>query len=123
MRNAFRIMLLTLVLRGRQWCAAAEPLPLAEAMHERSALGRALTNQFARPGGEASAGGNHTGLNLAVGLLIAALLAALRLPPPVLRRVRSWVPKLTRPDDLTVNLLEEPSFVAFFESLREGPAG
>ena len=123
MRNAVRIILLTLVLWGRQWCAAAEPMPLAEAMHERSALGRALTNQFALPEGKATAGDNHAGLNLAVGLLIAALLAALRLPPPVLRRVRSWVPKLTRPEDLTVNLLEEPSFVAFFESLREGPAG
>ena len=87
-------------------------------MHERSALGTALTNQFARPGQEASAKGDHTVLNLSVAVLIAALLAALRFPPPVRRRVRSWVPKLMRQDHLTVNLLEEPSFVAFFESLR-----
>jgi CheY-like chemotaxis protein len=116
-------MLVALVWWGLPLCPAAEPLPLAEAMHEGSALGMALTNQFARPGGAAAADGSHVGLNLAVAFLIVALLAALRLPPPVLRRVRSWVSKLTGTDDLTVNLLEEPSFVAFFESLREGPAG
>ena len=49
MRNTFRLMLVALVLWGRPLCPAAEPLPLAEAMHERSALGRALTTQFARP--------------------------------------------------------------------------
>ena len=41
-------MLVALVLWGRPLCPAAEPLPLAEAMHERSALAKALTNQFAR---------------------------------------------------------------------------
>jgi CheY-like chemotaxis protein len=116
-------MLVALVLWGRPLCPAAEPMPLAEAMHERSALGKALTNQFARPGGEASAQDNHAGLNLAVGLLITALLAALRLPPSVLRRVRSWVPRLAGPDDFAANLLEEPSVVAFFEALKDGPAG
>ena len=81
MRNTFRIMLVALVLWGRQWCPAAEPLSLAQAMQERSALGRALTNQFARPGEEASAEGSPTGLNLAVALLVAAAVAALRLAP------------------------------------------
>ena len=56
-------------------------------------------------------------------MLIAALLAALRLPPPLVRRVRSWIPKLAGPDDLAANLLEEPSVVAFFEALKDGPAG
>ena len=51
-------MLVALVLWGRQLCPAAEPLSLAEAMQERSALGKALTNQFARPGEEASAEGS-----------------------------------------------------------------
>ena len=123
MRDTFRILLLALVLWGRPSYAAAEPMPLAEAMHERSALGRALTNQFARPGEEASSMGDHIALNLTAALLIAALLAALRLPPPLLQRVRSWVPKLTGPEDLAANLLDEPSVVAFFESLKEGPAG
>jgi CheY-like chemotaxis protein len=123
MGTAFRIMLVALVLWDRPLCPAAEPLPLADAMHEQSALGSALTNQFAQPGGEASAAGSHAELNLAVALLIAAVLAVLRLPPLVLRRVRSCVPKLTGPDDLALSLLEEPSVLAFFESLKEGPAG
>jgi CheY-like chemotaxis protein len=122
MRNAFRIMLVAQVLWGRPFCAAAEPLPLAEAMQERSALAKALTNQFARPGEEASTTESHAGLNLAVALLIAAVVATLRLPPPLLRRVRSWIPKLEDPEDRAAKLLEEPSIIAFFESLKEGPA-
>jgi CheY-like chemotaxis protein len=122
MRNAFRLMLVALVLWGPQLCPAAEPLSLAEAMNERSALGRALTNQFARPGGEASAEGSHTSLNLAAVLLVAAMLAALRFVPPLVWRVRPWIPKLAGPDDLSAKLLEEPSIVAFFESLKDGPA-
>ena len=106
MRNTLRILLVALVLWGRPLCLAAEPMPLAEAMHERSALGRALTNQFARPGEDASATASHTVRNLVVALMIAALLAALRLPPPFLRRGRSWIPKLANPDDLTASLLE-----------------
>ena len=65
--------------------------------------------------------GSHPGLNLAVALLIAALVAALRLPPPLLRRVRSWIPKLKRPEDHAAKLLEAPSIVAFFEALKDGP--
>src|ERR1035441_9394256 len=123
MRNPFRIMLVALVLWGRQLCPAAEPPSLAEAMQERSALGRALTTRFARPGEEASAEGNQTSLNVAAALLIAALLAALRFAPPLLRRIRPWIPKLADPDDLMSKLLEEPSIIAFFESLKDGPAG
>jgi CheY-like chemotaxis protein len=122
MRNALRIVLLALILWGGQWFAAAEPMPLAEAMHERSALSRALTNQFARPGDESLATASHTVLNLGVALLIAALLAALRLPPPLLRRVRSWLPNQTGPDDRMLELMNDPSILAFFESLKEGPA-
>ena len=121
MRNAFRITLVALVLWGRPLCPAAEPLPLAEALHERSALGSALTNQFARPGEEASSAGSHAALNLAVALLLIALLAAIRFATPLRRRFSSWVPKLAGPDDLAADLLEEPSLIAFFEALKDGP--
>src|ERR1035437_4388389 len=121
MRNAFRLMLVALVLWSRQLCPATEPLSLAEAMQERSALGRALTNRFAGAGGEAQDEGSHTGLNVAAALLIAALLAALRFAPTLLRRVRPWIANLTDSDDLMSKLLEEPSVAAFFDALRAGP--
>src|ERR1035441_9074432 len=121
MRNPFRIMLVALVLWGRQLCPAAEPPSLAEAMQERSALGKALTTRFARPGEEASAEGNQTSLNVAAALLIAALLAALRFAPRLKKRFNSWIPKPKDPADLALSLLEEPSIAAFFESLRAGP--
>ena len=114
-------MLVALVLWSRQLCPATEPLSLAEAMQERSALGRALTNRFAGAGGEAPDEGSHTGLNVAAALLIAALLAALRFAPTLLRRVRPWIAKLTDSDDLMSKLLEEPSVAAFFDALRAGP--
>ena len=121
MRNPFRIMLVALVLWGRQLCPAAEPPSLAEAMQERSALGRALTTRFAQPGGEAPAEGSQTSLNVAAALLIAALLAALRFAPRLRRRFSSWIPKPKDPADFALSLLEEPSIAAFFESLRAGP--
>src|ERR1039457_1449171 len=118
MRNPFRIMLVALVLWGRQLCPAAEPPSLAEARQERRALGRALTTRLARPGEEASAEGNQTSLNVAAALLIAALLAALRFAPRLKKRFNSWIPKPKDPADLALSLLEEPSIAAFFESLR-----
>ncbi|MGO8928895.1 MAG: response regulator [Limisphaerales bacterium] len=92
-------------------------------MQERSALQKALTNQFARPGGEASAEGSPIRLNLAAALLVAAALAAHRLTPLLKRRFGSWMPAPASPADLVPNLLAEPSIVAFFESLKDGPAG
>ena len=115
-------MLVALVLWGRQLCPAVEPPSLAEAMQERSALGRALTTRFAQPGGEAPDEGNQTSLNVAAALLIAALLAALRFAPRLKKRFSSWIPKPKEPADLALSLLEEPSIAAFFESLRAGPA-
>ena len=123
MRNAFRLMLVALFVWGRQLCPAAEPVSLAQAMQERSALGKALTNQFARPGGEASAEGSPIGLNLAAALLVAAALAAHRLAPLLKRRFGSWFPAAASPTDLVPTLLEEASIIAFFEALKDGPTG
>src|SRR5664279_4511483 len=122
MRNDSRIMLVALLLWGRQLCPAGEPRSLAQAMQERSALGKALTNQFTRPGGEASAEGSPIDLNLAAALLVAAGVATHRLAPLFKRRFGSWPSATGSPADLVPSLLEEPSIRAFFEALKGGLA-
>ena len=116
-------MLLALLLWSQQWCPAAEPLSLAAAMKERSALSKALTNQFTRPGGESSAEGTPLGLNLAAALLVAAVIAVHRLAPLLKHRFASRFSALRSSPDVVPNLLAEPSIIAFFEALKEGPAG
>ena len=116
-------MLMALFVWGRQLSPAAEPVSLAQAMQERSALGKALTNQFSRHDGESSAKGSPIGLNLAAALLVAAAFAAHRLTPRLKLRFGSWITTPASPADLVPALLEEPSIVAFFESLKDGPDG
>ena len=116
-------MLVALFVWGRQLSPAAEPVSLAQAMQERSALGKALTNQFSRHEGESSAKGSPIGLNLAAALLVAAAFAAHRLTPRLKLRFGSWITTPASPADLVPALLEEPSMVAFFESLKDGPVG
>ena len=120
--NAFRLLLLALVLCGRQSCPAAEPPSLADALQERSALGRALTTRFLPLEDEAAAHGSHLVLNLAVALLIAAGLAALKSSPRLQQQFPSPNSKPASPADLASNLLEEPSVVAFFDALKAGPS-
>jgi CheY-like chemotaxis protein len=122
MRNASRIMLVALLLWGQQLCPAGEPLSLAQAMQERSALGKALTNQFTRPGGEASAKGSPIDLNLVAALLVAAGIATHRLAPLLKGWFGFWTPGIASPADLVPSLLEEPSIIAFFEALKGGLA-
>jgi CheY-like chemotaxis protein len=115
-------MLVALLLWGRQLCPAGEPRSLAQAMQERSALGKALTNQFTRPGDEASAKGSPIDLNLAAALLVVGGIAVHRLAPLLKRRFGSWPSATGNPADLVPSLLEEPSIRAFFEALKGGLA-
>lgn len=66
---------------------------------------------------------SHTNLNLVTALLVASALAALRFAPRLKRRFGSWFSALASPPDVVPALLEEPSMRAFFEALKEGPAG
>jgi CheY-like chemotaxis protein len=81
MRNTFRLMLAALVLWGPKLCTAQQQLTLAEAMQERSALGTALTNRFARPGGEASADSNQTNMVVLAAALVCGIVVCRLLAP------------------------------------------
>jgi CheY-like chemotaxis protein len=94
MRHAFQLILVGLVLWGRQLCCADEPLSLAEAMQERSALGSAMTNRFAQPGWEGSTEGNHTNM-MVLGTAVVFAIVVFRFLAPrfggfLNRRLTPW---------------------------------
>jgi CheY-like chemotaxis protein len=111
-------MLVALVLWGGQLCSAAEPLSLAEAMQERSALAIAMTNQFAQPGGEASAEGNYTNIMVLVAAVVCGIVFFRLLAPWVggflNRRFNPWkvAPDIGSNSESEDHLISE--FVASF---------
>jgi len=74
-------LLFVLVLWGPPLKAAPQPLTLAEAMQEQSALATAMTNQFAPPRGGAPTDSNRTSL-IVLGAALLFGIVALRLLAP-----------------------------------------
>lgn len=118
MCNAFRLILVALVLWGTQLCSVAEPLSLAEAMQERSALASAMTNRFAQPEGDQSTEGNHANI-MVLGAAVVCGIVVFRLLAPWVggflnrrfdpRKVAPAIGADAKPDDKLIS-----EFVASF---------
>jgi CheY-like chemotaxis protein len=127
MSNAFRFMLVALVLWGQPLCSAQQPQSLAEAMQERSALANAMTNQFTTPGGEASAEGSQTQMMVLAAALVCGVVVFRLLTPFVggyLRR-RSALGKVSATKSADADPEEQliSEFVASFATAPSATTG